>query len=208
MANLGIDLEIDASELNDEIKFLQRVMKPEVFQRAMYGIMQRTGRHVGTILKKDLPQKYHVTGGEIGSVVKNPQLSMGGGMVGCTIPLVGKRKNIGTGYSATGYRRGWRALTSGKYKITAKILKSGASTLPFDMSSYAGFPPFRNMPSKLGALTFTRTSKQRGPIEKVSGIAVPQMPMNQSRDQVERDIVQYLDQRINARITALINNGR
>ena len=52
MANPGVYLEVDASELNDEIKFLERVMKPEVFQRAMYGIMQRTGRHVGTILKK------------------------------------------------------------------------------------------------------------------------------------------------------------
>lgn len=207
MANPGVYLEVDASELNDEIKFLERVMKPEVFQRAMYGIMQRTGRHVGTILKKDLPKEYHVTGGEIGAVVKSPQLSMGGGMVGCTIPLVGKRKNIGTGFAATGYRRGWRALTSGKYKITAKIVKDGASTLPFDMSSYGGFPPFRNMPSKLGKLTFTRMSKKRGPIEKVSGIAVPQMPMNRSRDQVEHDIVEYMDERINARITALINNG-
>ena len=31
--------------------------------------------------------------------------------------------------------------------------------------------------------------------------------MNRSRDQVEHDIVEYMDERINARITALINNG-
>lgn len=208
MANPGVYLDIDASDLMDEINRLKAIMTPEQFNRAMYGIFQRTGRHVSTIMKKDLPQEYHVTGGEIGAAVKAPQMSMGGGMVGCSIPIVGKRKNIGTGFSATGYRRGWRALTSGKYKVTAKIVKGGASTLPFSMGSYGGMPPFRNMPSKLGKLTFTRAGKPRGPIEKVSGIGVPQMPMNRSQDQVQSDILEYMQQRIEARIMALIKNGR
>ena len=211
MANPGIDLEIDASELKDEIKFLQRVMKPEVFQRAMYGIMYRTGRHVSNILKKDLPKKYYVKSAEIGHAVKNPQMTMNGGMSGCVIPIVGLRKGIGgkgDSFSATGSRSGWQSLR-GRYRISAQIVKGGRSLLPYKLSSYAGMPPFRNIPARrLNELTFTRTEKAALPIEKVSAIAVPQMPMNRSRDQVESDIVQFMDERINARIRALIKNGR
>ncbi len=208
MANPSIYLEIDASELNEEIERLKAVMRPEQFERAMYGIYQRTGKHIGAILKKDLPKEYHVKVKEIGAAVKNPKIMSGGGMVGCSIPIVGKRKSIGTGYSAKGYRKGWRALTSGKYKITAKIVKAKESTLPFDMKSYGDMPPFRNMPSKLGKLTFARVGKKRGPILKVSGIAIPQMPMNRSQEEVQKDILDYMKERIDRRFQTLIKNGR
>ena len=209
MANLGVTLDVDVSQLNEQITRLKQVMKPEQFQRALYGIFQRTGRHVSNVMRKDLPAEYYVTSKEVSNAVKNPELTMGGGMVGCSIPIVGPRKNIGPGgYSATGYRKGWRSLTSGKYKVKAKIVKSGVSTLPFDMSSYGGFPPFRNIPSKLNKLTFTRETKKRGPIQKVSGIAIPQMPMNRSKDQVQEDIMNFMKDRIEHRFQALIRNGR
>lgn len=202
-----LDIKIDMSELQEEIDFLKRTMKPEVFNQAMYGIFQRTSRHVSAILKKDLPPKYYVKGSEIAAVVKNPQLSISGSGVGCIIPLKDKQKNIGTGFSATGYRRGWNSL-KGKYKINASIVKSGKSELPGKMDNQGGMPPFRNMPSKLGKLTFTRKGKARLPIVKVSGIAIPQMPMIRSRPEVEQDLDAYLKERIDARFNALIANGR
>ena len=202
-----LELTADVSELEDEIAFLRKTMKPEVFDRAMYGIFQRTARHVSSILKKDLPPNYYVKPSEITAVVKDPDLSMSGGSVGCIIPLKDKQKNIGTGFAATGYRRGWNSL-KGKYKIRASIVKAGKSELPGNMDNQGGMPPFRNMPSKLGKLTFTRKGKARLPIARVSGIAIPQMPMIRSRAQVEADIDKYLAERIEARFNALIANGR
>lgn len=208
VANQSIYLEIDVSDLKDKTDALRSVMKPEQFERAMYGIFRRTGGHVKRILRQDLPNEYHVTAKQINAAVKNPKMTTDAGGLGCTIPIRDRRGSIGGRYSAKGYRKGWRALTSGKYKVTAKIVKDGASTLPFNMGSYGGMPPFRNMPSKLGKLTFSRAGKKRGPILKVSGIAIPQMPMNRSQEEVQKDIHDYLANEIERRFMALMKVGR
>lgn len=191
----GVYLEIDASELSEEIERLRSVMKPEQFNRSMYGIFKRTGGHVRKILKTDIPKEYHARAGEIGKAVGNPKVTMGGLGVGCTIPIKGARKSIGGGFSASGGAHGWNSLRR-KYRVKARIVKDGQSTLPQTMGSYGGKPPFRNLGSKLGGLTFTRAGKGRLPIIKVSGIAIPQMPVNRSEDDVQRDILNYMEKRI------------
>ena len=207
MAGGGVYLEVDASQLTDLIDRLKRTMTPQQFERAMYGIYARTGGHIASILKKDLPKAYHVKGAEVSGSVGGPRMTMGGGNVGCAIPIRGKRKGIGTGFAATGYRKGWSSL-KGKYRIKAKVVKAGTSTLPAAMSTYGGMPPFRNMPSALGKVTFTRAGQKRHPILKVSGIAIPQMPMNRSQASVQEDILKYMKQRMEQRLQALVKNGR
>lgn len=191
----GVYLEIDASELSGEIERLRSVMTPAQFNRVMYGIFKRTGGHVRKVLKTDLPKEYYAKPGEIGKAVGNPKVTMGGLGVGCTIPIRGARKSIGGGFTASGGAHGWNSLRR-KYRVKSRIVKAGQSTLPQYMSSYGGQPPFRNLGSKLGGLTFTRAGKGRLPILKVSGIAIPQMPMNRSEGDVQRDILNYMEQRI------------
>lgn len=190
-----VTLEIDASELSGEIDRLRSIMKPERFDRVMYGIFSRTGGHVRKILKKDLPPHYYVKAGEIMSAVKSPKLSIGGGGTGCVIPITAPKKSIGGGFSASGGAHGWNSKKR-KYKVKARIIKAGQSTLPDIMSTYGGQPPFRNLGSRLGKLTFTRAGASRLPIMKVSGIAVPQMPMNLSKPEVQKDILDYMERRI------------
>lgn len=201
------DIEIDASEVKNEIDFLKTHMTHHQFVNAMYTVFRQTGNHVGTILKQDLPTHYYVTSKEIGAVVQKPIMSVAGEQVGCTIPLRGPKKSIGGGFTAKGSAKGWQSVRK-KYTVSAKIVKGSVSKLPQKMDSYGGMPPFRNIPSKLGSVAFTRSGKSRLPIMKVVGIAVPQMPMNRSRADVERDIVEYLQNRLDHRIQALLNNGR
>ncbi len=192
----GVYLEIDASELDSEIQRLRSVMTPAQFDRAMYRIFQRTGGHVRQILKTDIPKEYHAKAGEIGAAVKNAKVTGGGGMgVGCSIPIVGAKKTIGGGFGTSGGAHGWNSLRR-RYRVKARIVKAGQSTLPQQMSSYGGQPPFRNLGSSLGGLTFTRAGKSRFPIKKVVGIAIPQMPMNRSEAEVQKDIVEYMRKRI------------
>ena len=191
-------LEIDASDLNDEINRLKAVMTPERFERAMAGIYRRTGGHVRKILKQDLPQDYNIRAGEVGAAVKGAKMSMGAGGAGCSIPVEGPRRHIGgggRGFPAFGHRRGWASL-KGPYKITAIIYRGARSTLPSHMGSYGGKPPFRNIPSKLGGLTFTRMGQPRLPIKPVVDIAIPQMPMNRSEPSVQEDIKTYMYNRM------------
>lgn len=195
MANPSIYLEIDASELNDKISALKAVVKPERFNQIMYSIFQRTGGHVKMILRQDLPHEYHVKAGQISSAVKNAQMTSSAGGVGCTIPIRDVRGSIGGRYSASGGAHGWNSLRR-KYRVKGRIVKAGVSTLPAHMSSYGDQPPFRNLGSKLGGLTFTRAGKKRFPIKKVAGIAIPQMPMNRSQAEVQKDILEYMKQRI------------
>lgn len=198
-------MEIDASDLQGKITRLQANMTEAQFERAMYGIFQRTGRHVAQILRKDLPQKYEVKPGDISASVKSPQLSMGFGGVGCSIPIRAVRGKIGSQYRASGGAHAWNSVKR-KYKVNARVLKGAQSTLPAKWHS--GYPPFRNLGSKLGGLTFARSSKARGPILKLTGIAIPQMPLNRSEADVQQDIKEYLEKQMEERFMALMRIGK
>jgi hypothetical protein len=203
----GVYLEIDASELNDEIKRLREVLTPQRVEQVMARIFRRTGGHVRQILKKDLPRQYYARPREIGEAVKNPKLSSGVMGVGCTIPIRAPRKNIGSGFAASGGAHGWASLRR-KYRVKARIVKSGQSTLPAKMEDQGDMPPFRNLGSRLGGLTFTRKGKARLPIVRVSGIGIPQMPMNRSKQDVKRDIMTYMRNRMEHEIQWEIAHGR
>lgn len=205
MAGPAFVIDVDASELDDKINMLKATMKPEQFNRAMYGIFQRTGRHVSRILRQDLPQEYEVKPSLITKAVKRPKLTMGGLGVGCSIPISDVRGSIGDRYRASGGAHGWNSLRR-KYRVKARIVKDGQSTLPERMTG--SYPPFRNLGSKLGGVTYTRKTKKRGPILKVMGIAIPQMPMNRSEEDVQRDILLYMQQQIDQRLMALIRFGK
>ena len=52
--------------------------------------------------------------------------------------------------------------------------------------------------------TFTRAGKSRLPILKVSGIAIPQMPLNRSEAEVQKDIQDYMMQRFEHELNWLL----
>lgn len=207
MPGLGFYLEIDASDLTEEIERLRSVMQPERFEQCMYGIFSRTEGHVRKILKKDIPHQYHIKAGLVGSAIKHAKVTFAGGNVGCTIPVRDRRGSIGGRYSASGGKHGWASTRGKKYRVKAKVVKAGTSTLPLSMDSYGGEPPFRNLGSSLGGLAFTRAGKARLPIMQVKGIAIPQMPMNRSQGEVQADILEYMKERIEHEFQRIIAGG-
>ena len=208
MAGTGFYLEVDASDLQDEIDRLRSVMTQAQFDRAMYRIFQRTGGHVRQILRSDLPKEYHVRAGDVSSAVRGAKVASGTGTgVGCSIPVVAPRRSIGGGFRASGGAHGWNSLRR-KYRVKSRIIKAAQSTLPQNMSSYGGYPPFRNLGSRLGGLTFTRKTRNRFPIVKVEGIAIPQMPINRSEADVQDDIKKYMYNRMEHEFQRLIAGGR
>ncbi len=188
---MGVYFTVDVSDLQSRIQLLQAACKPERYERAMYRIYNRTGKHVRKILKTDLPKKYYIGASKVGKAVKDAQIS---GM-GCNIPVRDKRGDIGGQYSATGSAAGWESLHK-KYRVKARIVKGGKSVLPEKMQQYGSMAPFRNIPSKLNTVTFTRTGKSKLPIKKVVGIAIPQMPMNRSMDDVQKDIHDWMAKQV------------
>lgn len=193
----AIYLEIDDTDLQAKLMLMQEALSAENFARAMRRIFMRTGQHVRKILKEDIPHEYEISPGKVGAAVKNAQVSG----LSCIIPIRDRRGPIGSQYHATGGAHGWNSLKR-KYRINAKIVKGGVSTLPSTLM--AGYPPFRNLGSSLGGLTFTRTSKERGPILKVSGIAIPQMPVNRSEPEIQKDIHDWMRAQIEHEFMAIL----
>lgn len=207
MAQAMFTLTVDMSDLKTAVTRLQMVMKPDQFRRAMYGIYKRTGGHVKRILSQDLPKEYHVKVKDIRSAVKNPKMTTEAGMEGCVIPISDVRGSIGGRYKASGGARGWRVRD---YRVKAKIVKSAQTTLPVNMpKNYGGMKPFRNLSAtQLHNVAFTRVGQDRLPIKKITGIGIPQMPMNRSQDEVQKDIHDYLAKEIERRFMALMKVGR
>lgn len=202
----GTTIYIDASDLQDKVRLLQNGLSEEKAAKVLYWTCDKTARQVKKILKRDIPKEYNAAPGWIGDAVGHPRMSGGGaaGGVNCVIPLKGTKGTIGgKHFSAKGGAHGWNSLRR-KYKVTALILKAGASTMPAQMSHQGGNPPFRNLGSKLGKVTFTRKTKARFPIVSVSGIAVPQMPMNRSMPTVTEDIHRALEKQLDYYIARML----
>lgn len=208
MANPGVYMDIDISDAMETISALRAAHTQDEFERLMYRVFSRTGRHVKTILKKDLPKEYKVKPTWIGEQVGAPRTELGGiAGVSCSIPIKGTRGTIGGTYSASGGAHGWKG-KSRRYKISAQMVKHQRSTMPPQMSHQGGNPPFRNLGSKLGGLTFTRTTDARLPIVRVAGIGVPQMPLNRSEDDVKNDVMDTLMKRLEHEHERLISGCR
>ena len=74
MANGERAIKVDISDLQNKINFLHDAMSFERFEKAMYGVVRETSRHVKAILKADIPVEYYFKKGEIGKAVGSPEL--------------------------------------------------------------------------------------------------------------------------------------
>ena len=217
-------LEIDATEATQMITYLKERMTPRQFTGAMYGVFNRTGKHVRAVVKKDIPHKYAVTATNVASTVGRPRVQFGSMTnIGCTVPIEGARLDIGSGtkngFKSRGSAPGFAAVGR-PYKIKAKIYAGGSSTLPAHMPDKdGGHPPFQNSTSgSMGGklpnnLVFTREASAGWPpnnlhVNKVVGIAIPQMPLNKAEPEVQEDIAVYVSKTLASRIQAYIKNGR
>lgn len=204
--NFGIYLEVDASDLIEELKRLEGVLTPQQINRCMYRIFTRVPGHIRQTLPGEVRAKYKVKAGQVRSSIGGAKIGYAGGYgSSCSIPIRGMRLGIGRdgGFSARGGAHGWKSVKR-KYRVKANIVQSGISTLPPKMKT--GFPPFRNLsaPGDMKKVAFKRLTKARGPIQSIVDIAIPQMPMNRSRKEVEKDIHDYMQQRMEHEIQRMI----
>ena len=190
------DLKIDCSDVTDKMNKIRNALTEDRFQKVMRSEFHRVGAKVRKITGEDLPKDYEVKSGYVKKFVKHEKVSFTGNGVNCTIPINGPRGTIGGTYKAKGGAHGWN-IPAGGYKVSAKMVKGKNSVLPTNMDHQGGNRPFRNTGAKkLKGAAFVRKGKARFPIVHVSGIGVPQMPLNKSRTRMEDDIIKLLDERM------------
>lgn len=184
-------LYVDASDLSDLLDSMKSKLTPANFDRLMRRSLNEVGKRSKKPIREAVQLEYEAPTSWVNAGIKNARISGGGGTVLCTIPLIGAKGNIGSTFKAGGGAPGWNPP---KYRVTARIVKGGASTLPSSMSHQGGQPPFRN--TSYSGLTFARTGQDRLPIVRVSGLALPQMPMNKARDETEDKILALTEKRV------------
>ena len=193
--NVHVDISIDTSELDEFIKTGKRVLGEDAMRILLFREMRKFPTVTKKVLKLDVPHKYVAKSGEIGKAVKRARVQMDASKgVICRIPLKGQRRALGGNHiKVSGGVRGWaaRQYKGNPYPLSANIMAAGPSAVPGAyVSKFAGNAPFRNTSAKrLNGVIFARQSKgTHAKIQKLVGISIPQMPMNQSRDEVENDL--------------------
>lgn len=213
-------LNIDMSDVYEKLNQMKQVVGEKNAAKILYWTVKDSAGHIraklSPILQKEYQSKAMTIRRSIGKAIMTGEMS-------CVIPIENTRNIIGgkdfpldgstTRVVKGNATRRKKALEAGKkpkpgkkYKIRAKILKKGVSTMPDVMpgagrSSYGDQPPFL-MPvkSKSGPtgkhIVMTRKGKAKLPIISVVGIGVPQMPLNRSRAAVEDDIAEYAMERL------------
>lgn len=198
-------LSIDYSELDELISGVKKVYTDREFNQLMYRVMVRAASKTKTLVKQEAPVEYYATGAWVGSNLGSPKITTGGNGAGCVIPVSGARGRIGRGSvftasasGATGrsvrkaYSRTRKGRARNKYTVSAKIVKSGTSTLP----SGEGRVHFMVFSGRHRGQVYVRLDKKGKHIRPAVGIGVPQMPMNRNMDAIQRGIVNVLHERI------------
>ena len=211
-----LQVNLDVSDVKDLMTKLRTIYTEEQAKKMIKHALNRTGRKVKSIVKTEVPKSYHITKSVVGKDIRSPISRVDSAQnPTCTIPIVGTKHIIGGNtFPAKGGKRGWNVFeyTTGsdgqvhrkgkRYRIQAQILKGTTSTLPEEMSAQGGHPPFRNTSAKkLNNAVFTRPAgvgfpPKNLPIARVVGVAVPQMPMNRSEEDIQEEIVEHLKKRL------------
>lgn len=210
----GTYVYIDGSELQELCDKMAAKLTEAQFDKLMRRTLNEVGKRSKKIIREAIQSQYYASTSWVNSSIRSARVEGGGGSVLCRIPIISEKGGIGSQFAASGGAYGWNPPP---YRITAQIVKGGTSVLPEELSHQGGQPPFRNIGirttskknpnrklkkpvveknSKGGSLVFTRAGKSRLPIQKVSGIAVPQMPLNRSRDTTETRILDLAEKRL------------
>ena len=193
---------VDISDLMGTINMMKNAMSEGSFNEMMRRTFMDAGRKVKTIMRQEVPKEYEVTAGWVGGQVGWPKAGGEAGQISVVVPIKGKRGSIGGRFHATGgsfTRKGYtrsdgRVVKAAKINkaIKAKMVKGRASAMPATMDHQGGQPPFM-----VGGVAFTRKyAKRSHPIVHVVGISVPQMPINRSEEDVQREIHKVVEQRL------------
>ena len=199
--NGGAYLNVDMSELNAVINLLRAALTKKQFENLMHRTFKEVGERSKSPINQAVTHDYAVGKQWVNSQIGKYRLenSMLGG-VKCIIPLNGVKGTIGGRFSASG---GFN-----RRPINTKILRKKGSTLPPIIKNYGGNPPFRNPKSAiLNGVAFVRRTAQRFPIVRVVGLGVPQMPLNQSADEVSETLLELAAKRLEHNFNYMFNKG-
>lgn len=200
-------LYIDVSDLSGKVRQLRDALDEETFRKVLLHTIRDTSKKIKTIAKRRIREEYQIPAGRVLRSFGAPQISTGS-EISCLIPIKDVRGTIASRGGA------YKALKRGP---GAKIVKTGNSILPHSKSSerihfyipsgrLAGHVFVRHNDGKrwTGRRIDGGTRLRKGTITHGVGIGVPQMPMNRSEEEIQRDIIEFMDKRLEHYATQML----
>ncbi len=192
-------LYIDVSDLQKKVEGMKLTLSEAGAKRMLRDTISNTGRKVKSIIRQEVPKKYEAKPSWVGSQIGKAR-NGGAGDLSAVIPIHGARGVAGARFPAKGGIKGRGA------RASVKLLKGQYSDLPPKMAHQGNNPPFRNPKSdKLGGVVFTRRTSKPKPIVRVAGLSVPQMPMNKSKEDVTKDIYEYMEKELDRNFKRMLD---
>lgn len=192
----GAYMWLDSSDLNRMLSVARGLLNNGNYTRLLQRTVKETAAKVRTIVSQEVPEDYEVSARWAREGVMPYRLNVGGGgSVNCVIPLSGRKgvhARTGSGQNNNGL---FPASANGN-RITSKVVKGRTTTLPEHMRRQGGNPPFMATMPNGYTLVMTRRTDKRLPIVRVVGVALPQMPMNRSQDDIEEEIITRMTERL------------
>lgn len=196
-------LSIDTQDLQQKVSSLRERVDEKQFKRILVHTLRDTGRKAKTLTDREIRRDYQIRSRDVKSTFGYPKISTGT-EISCLIPLRNMRGTIAR-KSGT-----YQALKNGP---RAKVLKAGASLLPhrptdnrihfyIPSGRLAGHVFVRRLDGKVW---YGKRKAKNGKVYRVKrvgsithavGIGVPQMPMNRSRENVQKTLLDYMGTRL------------
>ena len=195
-------LQIDLSPLEAELNHLQLITERTEYERLLQRTVKEVSQRTKKIVWDEVRGDYEVKRAWVYSAFGAFRMTVGGGgnfPVQCVIPLSGKKGVLGN--KGTFRAQGGKQHISKRVK--AKIVKGTWSTLPERMVNQGGNKPFQAK-----GMIFTRRTKDRLPIVRVAGVGVPQMPLNRSRADIEKELVDLMEARLRHNFNYMVQTGQ
>lgn len=214
---------VDVSQVYKLLLHMGKCLTPQKFDTLMRRTLNDVGRGSKTIIKSGIMAEYHASAGWVGKSIKGWKIEGGGSSILVRIPIISEKGGIGGHFSAGGGAYGWNPpsynvtsliVKDGTSVLPAQMssyggqppfrnLGSGTYTRTYTLKSGQKIkkrvkkkqPNQDTMRKGTGSIVWTRAGKSRLPIMPVSGIAVPQMPLNRSRPIVEDRICSLAENR-------------
>lgn len=185
------NLRLDFSEFDAAIKEYQRRLDFANFDKGLKNTFYDLKTRFRTPIYRALAREYYVKQSEVYSSMGTMQYNVGFGNISCWYNFKGVRKSI------AGSRKG--SLKNGRYRtgtFYAKIVKSGENPLPttgrrphFARNSTGSIIVIH--PDKFKVENVRPGTKRvlRKRITRAVSLAIPQMPLNRSQGEVEKQIL-------------------
>lgn len=184
-------ITVDMSELSLKMSRMRDALGEEKFRRLMVRVFKRTASKAKTYISTDVRKEYPVKDAWVRGAIQSPKVTTGGQYIAkCEIPMRGVKGLEGPGQT---FKLDGRAA---KGRLKPVLVKKGTrKPLPMRLQNQGGNPPFLTT-TKAGQMVMTRRTKMRYPIVRVGGLSLPQMPMNRSENQIQRDLLDFTAKRL------------